>query len=68
MRGVWYVKAATPRRSAAHESELKAGLGLEAAQAIPAQIDQVSGDLGLLGLADIDPPLSGERHHADQHL
>src|ERR1035441_1114654 len=37
-------------------------------EAVPGQVDQVGGDLFQLGLTGIEPPLPGERDHADQHL
>src|SRR5439155_17857672 len=37
-------------------------------EAVPGQVDQVGGDLFQLGLARVEPPLPGERDHADQHL
>jgi len=48
----------------------RSGLGavVELGEAVPGEIDKVGGDLFQLGLAGIEPPLAGERHHADQHL
>ena len=43
-------------------------LGLEVAQPVPGQVDQVGGHLRLLRLARAEPPLAGQRDHADQHL
>jgi hypothetical protein len=40
----------------------------EVGEAVPRQVDEVGGDLVLLGLADFQPPLAGQRHHADEGL
>ena len=47
---------------------IRRGLRLQPGQAVPGEVDQVRGDLGLLRPARVQPPLSGERDHADQHL
>src|SRR5690606_34627870 len=44
------------------------GLRLQAVQAVPRQIHQVRRHLGLLRLAHVQPPLAGQRNHADQRL
>src|SRR5687767_6127807 len=44
------------------------GLRLEAGEAVPGEVDQVSSDIGLLRAAYVEPPLTGQRDHADQHL
>ena len=41
---------------------------VQVGEAVPDQVDQVGGDLFQLGLAGIEPPLPGERDHADDHL
>ena len=43
-------------------------LRLQAVQAVPGQVHQVRRHLGLLRLADVQPPLAGQRDHADQGL
>src|SRR4051812_13437562 len=43
-------------------------LGLEVGKAVPRQVDEVGGDLVALGLAGVEPPLPGQRHHADECL
>ncbi len=44
------------------------GVRVEAGEAVPREVDQVGGDLVLLEPARVDPPLPGERDHADEHL
>src|SRR3954449_9448566 len=43
-------------------------LGLEVRQAVPRQVDQVGGDLVLLRLPRVEPPLTGESDHPDERL
>jgi len=47
---------------------LPAAVRVQVGQAVPGQVDEVGRDLFQLGLAGVEPPLPGERHHADQHL
>src|SRR5580693_2285877 len=43
-------------------------VGVEAGETVPGQVDHVGGDLFESRLAGVQPPLAGERHHADEHL
>src|SRR5256885_606192 len=37
-------------------------------EAVPSDVDEMGGDLVAFGLAGVEPPLTGERDHADQCL
>src|SRR5450756_44242 len=39
----------------------------ETAQAVPGEVDEMRGDVGLLRTARVEPVLTGQRDHADQH-
>src|SRR5690606_31546643 len=44
------------------------GMRVEAGQTVPREVDQVGGDLLAFGLTYVQPPLTGQRDHADEHL
>ena len=61
-------RARTAERSRRRGRPAEHRLRLQAGQPVPGEVDQVRGHVGLLGLAGVEPPLAGERDHADQHL
>src|SRR6478752_10016806 len=57
--------ATTP--SAARKRD-EPGSALEAGEAVPGEVDEVRRHLVLLELAAVQPPLTGQGHHPDEHL
>src|SRR6478735_15229 len=64
---VWGGALTRVRKSAAGDRD-QPWAAVEAREAVPGEVDEVRGDLVLLELATVEPPLTGEGHHPDEHL